>query len=111
MRNWIDARSEAVRSLAITFAARYRGALDMATFRTETAHTVVLPKEKGQMRLAGQASRSNTFPIFWAAAADHTIRLFLDLEGYLRKLALRVTWPSFANTLVYGCHYSSCKPT
>jgi hypothetical protein len=30
----------------------------------------------------------------------------LDLEGYLRKLALRVTWPSFGNTMVYTCSIS-----
>jgi hypothetical protein len=27
---------------------------------------------------------------------------FLDLQGYLRKLALRVTWPSFGNTTVFA---------
>jgi hypothetical protein len=45
------------------------------------------------MRFAEQASRSIKFAIFWAA--DYIIRLLLDLEGYLRKLALCVTWPSF----------------
>jgi hypothetical protein len=42
--------------------------------------SVVFPKEC-QMRFAENASRSNTLPIFWAT--DHTIRLFLDLNGYL----------------------------
>jgi hypothetical protein len=50
------------------------------------------------MRLAGQASRSNKFEIF--RASDHRNNLFSDLEGYLRKLACRVTWPSFGNTTV-----------
>jgi hypothetical protein len=54
-----------------------------ATCRSE-ATAVVFPKE-GQMRLAGQASRSNKSEIFWAS--DHTNNLFLDPEGYLRKLA------------------------
>jgi hypothetical protein len=51
------------------------------------------------MRFAEKASRSNMFPIFWAT--DHIFRLFPDLEGYLRKVALRITWPSFGNTSVY----------
>jgi hypothetical protein len=46
--------------------------------------TVVFPKE-GQMRFAGQASRSNKFAILWAA--DNRNKVFLDLEGYLRELA------------------------
>jgi hypothetical protein len=50
---------------------------------------------------AEQASRSNKFAILWAT--DYTIRLFLDLEGYLKMLALRVTWPSFGNTTVSAC--------
>jgi hypothetical protein len=50
------------------------------------------------MRLAGQASRSNKFAIFWAA--DNRNISILDLERVLRKLAFRVTWPSFANTTV-----------
>jgi hypothetical protein len=59
--------------------------------------TVVFPKE-GQMRFAGQASRSNKLAIYWAA--DYRNKAILDLEGYLRKLALRVTWPSFGNIKV-----------
>jgi hypothetical protein len=47
-------------------------------------HTVVFPKE-GQMRLAGQASRSNKSEIFWTS--DRRNNVFSDLEGYLRKLA------------------------
>jgi hypothetical protein len=50
---------------------------------------------KGQMRLAGQASRSNKFAIFWAA--DNRNSLLLDLGGYPSKLALRIIWPSFGN--------------
>jgi hypothetical protein len=50
------------------------------------------------MRFAGQDSRSNKFSIF--LAADNRNNSFLDLEGYLRKLALRITWPSFGNTTV-----------
>jgi hypothetical protein len=52
------------------------------------------------MRFARQASRSIKFAIFWAA--DYTVRLFCDLERYLRNLALRVTWPSFGNTSVFN---------
>jgi hypothetical protein len=37
--------------------------------------TVVFPKE-GQLRFAEKASRSNKFPILWAA--DYIIKLFLD---------------------------------
>jgi hypothetical protein len=40
------------------------------------------------MRVAEQASRSKKFAIFWVA--DYIGILFVDLEGYLRKLALRV---------------------
>jgi hypothetical protein len=58
-------------------------------------HTEVIPKE-GQLRFAEKASRSNKFPILWAAG--YTIELFSDLEGYLRKLALRVNRPSFGHT-------------
>jgi hypothetical protein len=36
-------------------------------------NTIVFPK-KGQMTFVEQASRSNKFPIFWAA--DNIIRLF-----------------------------------
>jgi hypothetical protein len=53
------------------------------------------------MRFAGQASRSNKFAIFWTAAMSAVVqqkKLFFDLEGYLRKVALRVAWPSFVNT-------------
>jgi hypothetical protein len=35
--------------------------------------------------MAEQASRSIKFAIFWAA--DYILRLFLVVEGYLRKLA------------------------
>jgi hypothetical protein len=52
--------------------------------------TVVLSKE-GQMRVAGLASRSIKFAVFWAA--DDSNRMFLDLDAFLRKPALRVTWP------------------
>jgi hypothetical protein len=61
------------------------------------SHTVVFPKQ-GQMRFADAAGRSKKFPIFWAT--DHIIILLLDLDGYLRKLALRFTWPPFGNTTV-----------
>jgi hypothetical protein len=50
------------------------------------------------MRLAEKASRSIKFAIFWAA--DDITRLLCYLEGYLRYLALRVTWPCFGNTSV-----------
>jgi hypothetical protein len=62
------------------------------------SHTVVFPKE-GQLRVlvAGQASRSKKFAIFWAA--DNRNNLPFDLEGYLRKLAFRVT--SFGTTTIY----------
>jgi hypothetical protein len=40
------------------------------------------------MSFAEEASRANKFPIFWTA--DDRNKLFLDLERYLRKLALRV---------------------
>jgi cellulose synthase/poly-beta-1,6-N-acetylglucosamine synthase-like glycosyltransferase len=50
------------------------------------------------MRVAEQASRSNKFAVFWVA--DYIIILFLDPEGYLRKLALRAAWPSFGNSTV-----------
>jgi hypothetical protein len=60
-------------------------------------NTMLFPKE-GQMRFAGQASRSNKFAIL--LAIDHRTKCFFDLEGYLRKLALRITWPSFGNTTV-----------
>jgi hypothetical protein len=43
------------------------------------------------MRFAGQPSRSVEFAILWAD--DNRNKLFVDLEGYLRKRALRVTWP------------------
>jgi hypothetical protein len=52
------------------------------------------------MRFAEEASRSNIFATFWTA--DNIIRLFLDLAGYQRNLALRVTWRSFGNTTVYN---------
>jgi hypothetical protein len=38
------------------------------------------------------------FAMLWAA--DNRNRVFLDLEGYLRKLAVRGTWPSFGNATV-----------
>jgi hypothetical protein len=38
------------------------------------------------MRFIGQASRSHKFAILWAI--DMGDKYFLDLEGYLRKLAL-----------------------
>jgi hypothetical protein len=41
------------------------------------------------MRVAGEASRSNRLAIFWAS--DNRNKAFLDLEGYLWKLALHVT--------------------
>jgi hypothetical protein len=70
------------------------------SYDNTSSTTVVFPKE-GQMRLAEHASWSNKFSISWAA--DYKIRLFFDLEGCLRMLALRVTWPSFGNTtLRYG---------
>jgi cellulose synthase/poly-beta-1,6-N-acetylglucosamine synthase-like glycosyltransferase len=50
------------------------------------------------MRVAEQASRSNKFAVFWVA--DNIIILFLDLEGYVRKLALRTAWPCFGNSTV-----------
>jgi hypothetical protein len=56
------------------------------------AYTVVLPKE-GQMRFAGQASRSNRIAIF--CANGYRIWVFWDLEWYVREHALRVTWLSF----------------
>jgi hypothetical protein len=37
------------------------------------------------MRFAEQVSRSNKFPLFWAA--DNKFRLFFDVEGYLGQLA------------------------
>jgi hypothetical protein len=52
------------------------------------------------MGFAGQASRSTTFAIYWAAAYRN--KAILDQEGYLRKLALHVTWPSLGNTTVYA---------
>jgi hypothetical protein len=66
-------------------------------FRNVDVNTALIPKE-GQVRFAGQASRSNKFAMF--CAADNRNKLFLDLEGYLRTLALSVTWPSFGNTTV-----------
>jgi hypothetical protein len=63
----------------------------------ELQHTLVFPEED-QMRLAGQASRSNKFEVFWTA--DNRNISFLNLEGYLGTLALRVAWPSFGNTTV-----------
>jgi hypothetical protein len=68
--------------------------------------TVVYPKE-GHMRVAGQASRSNKFALVWAA--DNRNNAFLELEGYLRKLTLRVTSPSFGNTAVYTAYYMERK--
>jgi hypothetical protein len=50
------------------------------------------------MSFAGQASGSNKFAMLWAA--DYRNSSFSDLEGYLRELALRVTWLSFGNTAV-----------
>jgi hypothetical protein len=35
------------------------------------------------MRFAGPASRSNKFAILWAA--DYKVRMFLNIEGYLRE--------------------------
>jgi hypothetical protein len=57
--------------------------------------TVVIPKE-GQMRFAAQASRSMKFATFWVA--ENINNLFLNIMRYLRKLELRITWPSFGNT-------------
>jgi hypothetical protein len=51
------------------------------------------------MRFAEKDSRSSKFAIF--RAADNIKKVFLDLEGFLRMLALRVTWPSFGNTSVH----------
>jgi hypothetical protein len=53
------------------------------------------------MRLAGQASWSNKLEVF--CAADNRNISFLDLEGYLGTLALRVAWPSIGNTTVIIC--------
>jgi hypothetical protein len=41
---------------------------------------------------------SYKFAVLWAD--DQRNKVFLDLGGYLRKLALRVPWPSFGNTSV-----------
>jgi hypothetical protein len=73
--------------------------------KSRTSNTVVFPKE-GHMRFAGQTSRSLKFAIFWAA--DNRNKLFLDLEEYLRKLAFRVTWPSFGITTVSSLSSQSC---
>jgi hypothetical protein len=59
---------------------------------------VVFPAE-GPMRFAGHPSRSNMFTMVWAA--DNRNQLFLVLEGYLTKFALRVSWTSFGNTTVF----------
>jgi hypothetical protein len=40
---------------------------------------------EGPMRFSGQASRSNKFAILWAA--DNRNKVFLAVDGYLRKLA------------------------
>jgi hypothetical protein len=48
------------------------------------------------MRFPEQGSRSNKSAILWAS--NNRSKFFLDLEGYLRELALRVTWRSVANT-------------
>jgi ATP-dependent Zn protease len=34
-------------------------------------------------------------------AADNKNKVLLDLEGSQRRLARRVTWPSFGNAMVY----------
>jgi hypothetical protein len=57
--------------------------------------TVVIPQE---MRFPEQATRSNKFPIIWAV--DYLIRLYFNLVGYLRRRALRVTWPFCGNASV-----------
>jgi hypothetical protein len=73
--------------------------VDRVLANVSKRYTVVFPKE-GQSRFAGQASKSHICAMFWTA--DNRNNLFLDLERYPRKLALRVTWPSFRNTtLVY----------
>jgi hypothetical protein len=60
------------------------------------------------MRVAGQASRSNKFAILWAA--DHRNRVCFDINGYLRRLVLRVTWSSFGNTAVSVCVRDVASP-
>jgi hypothetical protein len=59
------------------------------------------------MRFAEKASRPTKFPVFWAAA--NIIRQILDLVGYLRKLALRVTWPSFGITSVFPIYLRNVR--
>jgi hypothetical protein len=59
--------------------------------------TVVFPKE-GEMRFAGQASRSNKSTVFWTV--DYRIGLFLDVARYLRKLALLTSSPTFGYATV-----------
>jgi hypothetical protein len=54
------------------------------------------------MRFTGQASRSMKFAIVWAA--DKENKFFLDLEEYLRQLAIRVTCPSFGNASVLAMY-------
>jgi hypothetical protein len=60
------------------------------------------------MSLAGHALRSNKFAIFWAA--DCRNNLFLDLERYLKKLALLATWPSFGITTVLRSRGEGTRP-
>jgi hypothetical protein len=55
--------------------------------------------------IAGKASRSNKLAMFWAA--DYRNTAFWDLQGYLRKLALGVSWPSFGNTTVVSRSFVS----
>jgi hypothetical protein len=55
---------------------------------------------KGRLNAISRARLDVTYTlvVFWAA--EYRFHLLLDQEGYLRKGALRVTWPSFGNTTV-----------
>jgi hypothetical protein len=63
----------------------------------------------GKMRFAGQALRSIKFALF-RAADRRNVSLVFDLEGYLRKLALRVTWPSFEGKQIWEYYRSVYNP-
>jgi hypothetical protein len=77
-------------------AALAPGAHDPFLRLSVLKHYHSLPK--CQMRFAGRALSSINLQCSGQPTTE--ISYFLDLEGYLRKLALRATWPSFGNNTV-----------
>jgi hypothetical protein len=63
-------------------------------------HVPYYSRRKAKRKFAGQVSRLNKLISLIIRQPTTGMKYLLDLEGYLHKLALRVTWPLFGNTTV-----------